>query len=301
MSKKDQKWKKADTGNIKKMTDGKPDDVIISIMGATGAGKSTLINEYLGIQSAKVGHGINSCTADVFHYFATIPGSKRRLVLVDTPGFNDTTTGESEILRRISVWLATAYSDNMKIAGVIYLSDISLKRMYGTIRTNLVMFQQLCGPDFFKKVVLATSHWDEVTPAIGEQRQNELKQSFWKDMLDGGSVMVAKKSAQDVHGIINRIVEQHLAATPTGKEAVTPLMLQKELVELDKLIPATKAGRELKSDLAQFLKEMKEAEKEEDDPKRKEEMTKKRMALQRQIKELNLPFSVRFLGFFGLG
>lgn len=33
----------------------------------------------------------------------------RRVVIVDTPGFDDTYIDDSEILRRIAVWLATSY------------------------------------------------------------------------------------------------------------------------------------------------------------------------------------------------
>lgn len=35
-----------------------------------------------------------------------VQGKARRLIVVDTPGFDDTFVDDSEILRRISLWLA---------------------------------------------------------------------------------------------------------------------------------------------------------------------------------------------------
>jgi len=54
-------------------------------------------------------------TSQLQHYFVPLTKKMaeeynlehdRRLVLVDTPGFDDTNVSDSEILRRIAVWLA---------------------------------------------------------------------------------------------------------------------------------------------------------------------------------------------------
>ena len=59
----------------------------------------------------KVNHGLRSCTKQIEVALVTLPSThrvwpNRRLVLVDTPSFDDTTRGDAETLRRISVWLA---------------------------------------------------------------------------------------------------------------------------------------------------------------------------------------------------
>jgi len=36
------------------------------------------------------------------------------------------------------------------------------------------------------KVVLVTSMWDEAKQDVGERREEELKTTFWKEMLDAG-------------------------------------------------------------------------------------------------------------------
>jgi hypothetical protein len=67
----------------------------------------------------KVGHKLTSCTAELDYAVidsarlgdtvidsirsAGLQGS--RVVIVDTPGFDDTYEGDAEILRRIAVWL----------------------------------------------------------------------------------------------------------------------------------------------------------------------------------------------------
>jgi hypothetical protein len=71
------------------------------------------INEFLGKKVMEVNHGLHSCTQEVESIKITLPEDhehwpNRRLVLVDTPGFDDTERGEPEILRKISVWLASA-------------------------------------------------------------------------------------------------------------------------------------------------------------------------------------------------
>jgi hypothetical protein len=60
-----------------------------------------------------VGHGLNSSTPVLQHAFVyDIPDRPnlkgRRVVMVDTPGFDDTYTEDAEILRKIAVWLASS-------------------------------------------------------------------------------------------------------------------------------------------------------------------------------------------------
>jgi hypothetical protein len=61
----------------------------------------------------QVGHDLKSCTNILQH--AVIPEipnyplfKDRRIVVVDTPGFDDTYIEDREILRRIAVWLASS-------------------------------------------------------------------------------------------------------------------------------------------------------------------------------------------------
>lgn len=54
-----------------------------------------------------VGHDLESCTSVVQHYVLSNPtNAKHRIVLVDTPGFGDTYLDDTEVLKRIALWLA---------------------------------------------------------------------------------------------------------------------------------------------------------------------------------------------------
>ena len=56
-----------------------------------------------------VGHGLKSCTSVVQHHILrNSTNGKPRIVLVDTPGFGDTYLDDTEVLKRIALWLACA-------------------------------------------------------------------------------------------------------------------------------------------------------------------------------------------------
>ena len=65
-------------------------------------------NRALNGDAFPVGRGLRSCTSEiqVSPEFA-IDG--HTVILIDTPGFNDTVSGDADILQEISAFLATAY------------------------------------------------------------------------------------------------------------------------------------------------------------------------------------------------
>ena len=69
------------------------------------------INTLLGQSRMRVGHELASCTSKLEYFVMDpIPSPSQlqghRVVIVDTPGFDDTYEDDVEILRRIAVWLA---------------------------------------------------------------------------------------------------------------------------------------------------------------------------------------------------
>lgn len=109
--------------------------------------------------------------------------------LIDTPGFDDTSRSDNEVLCEIASWLTTSYTAKIRLSGIIYLHRISDQRMQGSAKKNLFMFKKLCGPNALKHVILATTMWDRVSEAEGKARENELTTTpdFWGWMVSQGS------------------------------------------------------------------------------------------------------------------
>ena len=55
-----------------------------------------------------VGHTMTSCTSKLQYEIVDTSLKGHRVIIVDTPGFDDTHVDDVEILRRIGVWLASS-------------------------------------------------------------------------------------------------------------------------------------------------------------------------------------------------
>ena len=81
-----------------------------------------------------------------------------------------------------------SHEDGMNITGIVYLHDICQARVTGS--KNPDMFMKLFGEDAFANVVLGTTKWTAIRQEIGQQREQELCDSFWKDMIEHGSTVM---------------------------------------------------------------------------------------------------------------
>ncbi|KAH7920365.1 P-loop containing nucleoside triphosphate hydrolase protein [Leucogyrophana mollusca] len=244
------KWKGTERRKGDKVLDPaevKPTDIIIPIMGPTGAGKSTFINTAVGKDAVFVGQDVKSCTESLQHVIVDYPKDpSRRVVFVDTPGFDDTYESDFEILRRIAVWLAQSYNDDKRLTGVIYLHEITQKRMMDTSRKNLEMFHKLCGHDASRNVVLATTKWANVTEGAGKRHEGQLKNTFWKNLINEGSEMTRfLNDSKSAWAIVDHIV--------ASSDELRALHIQRELVDLQTVIPETEACNSLRETLQELL------------------------------------------------
>ncbi|KAJ8689314.1 hypothetical protein PTI98_013347 [Pleurotus ostreatus] len=234
------KARKMGHGNVLPVTTDELDqkDIIIAVMGPTGAGKSSFINTATGNKTG-VGHELESYTSSIqIIKFRSLEISMQDIIFVDTPGFDDTHKSDIEILTMVADWLKITYERNVKLAGILYFHRISDNRMAGTPLKNLHMFEKLCGKNALKNIILTTTMWDEVEGKTGEQREEELKKHYWKSMISQGSTaMRFENTEQSAWNIIDAIVNTH-----NERYAVE---LQEELVDMKQGLPETKAGQEL--------------------------------------------------------
>lgn len=167
----------------------------------------------------------------------------KHICLIDTPGFDDTTRTDREVLDDIAAWLGTAYQDKIELTGILYLQKIIDTRMSGVAFDNLKMFRKLCGKDYYPRVTLATTMWDLVKEATGKSRESELlsDDDFWRDMTKNGCRIDRhygdRESAMDIlRGIIK---------SRNKTNAPTFVQVQKEMVD-DKLnLEETSAGKQV--------------------------------------------------------
>ncbi|PSN75146.1 hypothetical protein BS50DRAFT_480247, partial [Corynespora cassiicola Philippines] len=215
-----------------------PNDIIIPVMGITGSGKSSFIARCTGDTSG-VGHGLASFTKQVS--YGTLKYKGHTMRLVDTPGFDDDKSDDSDILKEIAFWLSIAYSQDppLLLSGVVYLHPINNVRMKGSDQNNLKMFKALCGKSSLSCVVLATTMWSKTEDIVGNDRQSKLSDSHWKSMVEQGSLVTRHDDTQDsALKIIDHIIAQ--------KSRIT-LSIQEQLVTEGKSVEDTDAGQELKS------------------------------------------------------
>lgn len=158
------------------------------------------------------------------------------MVLVDTPGFNDTYRSDGDILQNLVEWLANTYKNGTKLSGIIYLHRITDVRMQGSAMRNLRVFRELCGPGFFPHVTLCASFWSTSPYKQKEQEQriNELtgEGGYWSSMIAAGSTVFKEPLTR--HSAIQMIFK-----LPRNGEQT--MQIQREVVEEQKPIQESSA------------------------------------------------------------
>lgn len=135
-----------------------------------------------------------------------------RHVLVDTPGFDDNTVSDQDILADICTWLSSSHGEDARVSAIIYMHRITDTRIQGSAMSNFHRFSRLCGKDSLSRVSLCTTFWDIYGPDPGaaEARFQQLQQpEFWGKMVQKGSTIYKAPSTQRqarefVHSLANR-------------------------------------------------------------------------------------------------
>ncbi|KAG6331875.1 hypothetical protein ID866_7218 [Astraeus odoratus] len=197
------------------------------------------IGRAVGSPDTNAGHDLTSFTTQVRAVRYPHSDDIRNIVLVDTPGFDDTYLTDTRVLRTIADWLKETYMQNVKLSGILYFHRITDPRVAGTPLRNLNMFKELCGKDNFKNVVLVTTMWDELRTdlQLGTQREEELVREFWQPMIRLGSTTHRFDGTEEcAWNIINSIP----VLQPTERQ---PLQIQPEMVDEHKPVHSTAAGK----------------------------------------------------------
>ncbi|KAK1752622.1 GTP-binding protein A [Echria macrotheca] len=206
--------------------------VMVVIVGMTGAGKSTFTSLASG-QQVKIGDGLEPCTQDPRAVRFML--DEREVILIDTPGFDDSQRNDLEILEDIAKWMAReGLTKNHSVDGLILLHPITdledsrdrEKRGLEKRRTRLI--QSILGPDAYERVVIATTMWG-VYDSWGEKRAERMlrfrrEYGVWRAFCAGGATVTKHDNTpESAHTIIRSIMDKS-----RGLERVDTL-LQREL------------------------------------------------------------------------
>lgn len=160
----------------------------------------------------------------------------RHLVaIVDTPGFDDTTRSDAEILDEIVQFLCFQYQLGISLKGIIYMHRITDNKMQGTAYRYFEMFKRLCGDRNMANVVLLTTMWDQLKDeGIGLRRDQQLREEFWDVMESKGSYIRRFDGSRAMaEAITCRLMRQRNIV----------LDIQRELVDQGKRLGETTAGQ----------------------------------------------------------
>ncbi|KAI5799107.1 P-loop containing nucleoside triphosphate hydrolase protein, partial [Peziza echinospora] len=217
-------------------------EVWIAVMGVTGCGKSTFIQKATGDRKVSVHHGLRSHTRDVEVHSCRIGNIK--VNLIDTPGFDDTSRSETEVLQTISAYLAKAYYSKVYLNGIIYIHSILQPRMGGSDLRSVGILERLVGEKNMNNVLLVTNNWDALgNSEVGETREKELHNTpeFWGNLIKMGAHTARHRgdSYQSAHQLIDVFLNPDMNGGTGGS---MKLLLQHELVDKQMRLEQTTVG-----------------------------------------------------------
>ena len=149
------------------------------------------------------------------------------------------------------------------------------------------MFRKLCGEKTLKNVIIMTNMWGRVTLQEGEDREQQLKDEYFKAAIEKGAQLCRHDDTpESARAILGMVLEN----TPAVLE------IQRELVEEHKGIEQTGAGKELNREirmaLVRYQKDIEELEEgvqeamEDDDEETQEELEEEKKRLREEMREL---------------
>ncbi|KAF5356828.1 hypothetical protein D9756_006605 [Leucocoprinus leucothites] len=266
------------------------DDIIVAFMGPTGSGKSHFIDLLTDQKDKRANNTLSSVTQDIGATRVPFPGDtqRRSVVFVDTPGFDDSGKTDFEILKLINDWLTKTYKNGIKLSGIIYLHRITANRMAGTPYKNLRTFGKLSGDAAMSQVILVTTFWERGDASrVGESRVQQLKDNYWKPLIDRGSSIDALKKANsdEAWRVVRSLIDKRLNAR-------REVLLQEETVDRHIALNETQAGKTLYTDLQRTLAEKKQRletvgrqAEQSNDPHLKEYLRKEHAKLKQEFDE----------------
>lgn len=150
----------------------------IIILGETGTGKSSFINNLCQAPKCKVGLGLDSETEEVLG--VKCDGYYKDIFMIDTPGLNDS-NGEEQDERNINL-MNQFIKNNPRIKGIIILLKFTDNKLTGSIKKSLKIFYDMFPlNNFWSHVAICFSYYYDTNPEAKIQRKNLLIKNYEKE------------------------------------------------------------------------------------------------------------------------
>lgn len=94
---------------------------------------------------------------------ATSLKAGKSVTLIDTPGFDDHSVKDVDILKRVADYLSKTFGDGKLLTGLIYVQAIHTTRAVHSERTRNRLMKKLLGTDAYKRVIIATTMWERLS------------------------------------------------------------------------------------------------------------------------------------------
>ncbi|KAF3198746.1 hypothetical protein TWF106_004487 [Orbilia oligospora] len=167
----------------------------ILVAGETGAGKSTFIANSMSstgsINAPEKGHGLKSKASKIQEFTLGSPVDGFEVVLVDTPGFNDTEHGNTLAFSQITEWLEQFHRAGNLLSGAIYMHRITDNRMAGPAVHAIGIVEAICGARFAPNIMLLSNMWNTSQEGVYLKWEAELErdETFWAPLIRNGAKM----------------------------------------------------------------------------------------------------------------
>lgn len=111
-----------------------------------------------------------------------------------------------------------SYGAHRRLDGMIYLQKITDITLAYVVESFLLMFSDICVPNFLEHTVLLTTKWDKNRATdleTGDGGEVALKEMYWKSLLDAGAMYA--RSYHKMRGckeIVSMIVQKQSNGEP---------------------------------------------------------------------------------------
>ena len=185
------------------------------VVGQTGVGKSTLINNLLGEDVAGVGSNLTSSTSAVRSYEGMVEGVPVKLI--DTPGLDDATPGNDE--RNLEEIKRHLKEETIHL--IIYCTKISENRLHKGIIRTFKQYTEI-GVDW-KRTVIALTFADEPCPPSSLKKKLGFNMgTFFEDRVAEWRREIPKALAEVVHPREEEVTQIKINPTAGDSEVLLP-------------------------------------------------------------------------------